>query len=112
MPTIAFLAPDEEILATARTTLAGTRPDILLERGLLSAGVSKARKLAREGVEIMSSRGGTADAIKEARLGLTGVEAIRNALIDARGRRAMAAETLGISRSTLWRRMKSLGKTF
>jgi len=74
VPNIAFLAPDEEMLTTARATLAETHPEILLEQGLLSAGVRKARILARQGVEIVISRGGTADAIKEARLGLTVVE--------------------------------------
>ncbi|MHB9098843.1 MAG: sigma 54-interacting transcriptional regulator [Syntrophales bacterium] len=74
MPLIAFLAPDEEMLATARATLAKTHPDVQLEQGLLSAGVRKARTLAREGVEIVITRGGTALAINEARLGLTVVE--------------------------------------
>ena len=74
MPLIAFLAPDEDMLATARATLAKTHPDVLLEQGLLSAGVRKARTLAREGVEIVITRGGTAVAINEARLGLTVVE--------------------------------------
>ena len=75
MPLIAFLAPDEEMLATARETLSDTHTDVLLEQGLLSAGVRKARKLVREGVEmIVISRGGTAEAIKEARLSLTVVE--------------------------------------
>lgn len=46
MPLIAFLAPDEDMLATARATLAKTHPDVLLEQGLLSAGVRKARTLA------------------------------------------------------------------
>ena len=74
MPLIAFLAPDEDMLATAKSTLAKTHPDILLEQGLLSAGVRKARTLAREGVEIVVTRGGTAAAIKEAQLGLTVVD--------------------------------------
>jgi hypothetical protein len=74
MPLIAFLAPDEDMLATARATLAQTHPDVLLVQGLLSAGVRKARTLAREGVEIVITRGGTAAAINEAGLGLTVVE--------------------------------------
>jgi len=74
MPLIAFLAPDEEMLATARATLSKTHPDVLLEQGLLSAGVRKARTLAREGVEIVVTRGGTASAINEALLGLTVVD--------------------------------------
>jgi transcriptional regulator with PAS, ATPase and Fis domain len=74
MPLIAFLAPDEDMLATARATLAEAHPDVLLEQGLLSAGVGKARTLARKGVEIVITRGGTAVAINEAQLGLTVVE--------------------------------------
>ena len=74
MPLIAFLAPDEDMLATARATLAKAHPDVLLEQGLLSAGVRKARTLVREGVEIIITRGGTAAAINDARLGLTVVE--------------------------------------
>ena len=74
MALIAFLAPDEDMLATARATLADSHPDIQVDQGLLSAGVRKARKLAREGVEIVITRGGTAEAINEARLGLTVVE--------------------------------------
>ncbi|MEW6335374.1 MAG: sigma 54-interacting transcriptional regulator [Thermodesulfobacteriota bacterium] len=74
MPSIAFLAPDEEMLTIARTTLAESHPDILLEQGLLSAGVRKARQLAREGVEIVITRGGTADAVRDAQLGLTVVD--------------------------------------
>jgi transcriptional regulator with PAS, ATPase and Fis domain len=74
MPLIAFLAPDEDILATARATLADTHPDVHIEQGLLSAGVGKARKLAQKGVEVVITRGGTAEAINEARLGLTVVE--------------------------------------
>ena len=76
MSQIAFLAPDEEMLETARAALSHTHPDVLLEQGLLSAGVDKARRLAREGVElIVISRGGTAAAINEARLPLTVLEA-------------------------------------
>lgn len=74
MPSIAFLAPDEEMLTIARTTLAKSHPDIRLEQGLLSAGVRKARTLAQEGVEIIITRGGTADAVRDAQLGLTVVD--------------------------------------
>ena len=74
MPLIAFLAPDEEMLAIAKAALSKTHPDVLLEQGLLSAGVRKARTLAREGVEIVITRGGTAVAIREAQLGLTVVD--------------------------------------
>ena len=37
------------------------------------------------------------------------VPPIRQALADTRGRKSEAAKKLGISRSTLWRKMKSLG---
>ncbi len=74
MPLIAFLAPDEDMLATAKATLVKNHPDVLLEQGLLSAGVRKARTLARAGVEIVVTRGGTAAAIKEAQMGLTVVD--------------------------------------
>lgn len=74
MPLIAFLAPDEEMLATARASLSTTHPDVLLEQGLLSAGVRKARGFVQQGVEIVITRGGTAAEIQEAQLGLTVVE--------------------------------------
>lgn len=61
---IVFLAPDEEIYATATATLADSHPDIRIEKGLLSAGVRRAQELACQGVEIIISRGGTASAIK------------------------------------------------
>jgi len=38
----------------------------------------------------------------------TGVEMIRKALAEARGKQSEAAKILGVSRSTLWRRMKTL----
>ncbi|MDI6725555.1 MAG: sigma 54-interacting transcriptional regulator [Smithellaceae bacterium] len=74
MPQIAFLAPDEEMLATAQDTLREKHFDVLLAQGLLSSGVRKARELARQGVEIVITRGGTAIAVNEANLGLTVVE--------------------------------------
>jgi len=76
MSQIAFLAPDEEMLETARAALSHTHPDVLLEKGLLSAGVDKARTRARAGVQlIVIRRGGTAAAINEAGLPLTVLEA-------------------------------------
>jgi PAS domain S-box-containing protein len=63
---IVFLAPDEEIYATATATLSEMHPDIRIEQGLLSAGVIRARELARLGAEIIITRGGTAAGIKEA----------------------------------------------
>ncbi|MBI5579284.1 MAG: sigma 54-interacting transcriptional regulator [Deltaproteobacteria bacterium] len=74
MPLIAFLAPDEEMLTAAKATLAEAHSDVLVDKGLLSAGVRKARELVREGVEIVIARGGTAVAINKAQLGLTVVE--------------------------------------
>ena len=71
---IAFLAPDDEIFATATATLSRTHPDIRLEQGLLSAGVARARELARQGIEIIITRGGTASGIKEALPDMTVVE--------------------------------------
>ena len=63
---IVFLAPDEEIYATATATLSEMHPDIHIEQGLLSAGVLRAHELARQGTEIIITRGGTASGIKEA----------------------------------------------
>ena len=74
MSLIAFLAPDENMLSTARATLAESHPDVLLQQGLLSEGVRKARIMVRDGVEIIITRGGTAVAIKDADLGITVVE--------------------------------------
>ena len=39
------------------------------------------------------------------------VEPIRQALLNTRGRKTEAAKLLGISRSTLWRRMKNLSRS-
>ena len=63
---IVFLAPDEKIYATATQTLAKSHPDIRIEQGLLSAGVIRAQELARQGTEIIITRGGTASGIKAA----------------------------------------------
>src|SRR5665647_208088 len=71
---IVFLAPDEEIYATATTTLSKTHPDIRIEQGLLSAGVLRAHEFARQGTEIIITRGGTASGIKEALPDMTVVE--------------------------------------
>ena len=71
---IAFLAPDKEIFATATATLSENHPDIRIEQGLLSAGVLRARELARQGVEIIITRGGTASEIKKALPDITVVE--------------------------------------
>jgi len=71
---IVFLAPDEEIYETAITTLVETHPDIHIEQGLLSAGVLRAHELARQGTEIIITRGGTASGIKEALPDMTVVE--------------------------------------
>ena len=71
---IVFLAPDAEIFATATATLSENHPDIRIEQGLLSAGVVRARELARQGVEIIITRGGTASEIKKALPDMTVVE--------------------------------------
>ena len=52
---IVFLAPDEELFATATAALSEAHPDIRIEQGLLSAGVRRARELARSGTEIIIS---------------------------------------------------------
>ena len=63
---IIFLAPDEEIYNIAIATLSEKHPDIRIEQGLLSAGVLRAHELARQGAEIIITRGGTAAGIKKA----------------------------------------------
>ena len=63
---IVFLAPDEKMLLTANEVLAQEHPDILVEQGLLSEGVKKACTLAKNGVEIIITRGGTARQIMQA----------------------------------------------
>lgn len=74
MTRIVFLAPDEEMYKTARLTLADEHSDIFVEKGLLSEGVHLARKLVRQGTELIITRGGTASAIKEAGVEATIVE--------------------------------------
>ena len=74
MPLTAFLAPDEKMLAAAKATLTEAHSDVLVDKGLLSVGVRKARELVREGADIAIARGGTAVAINKAHLGLTVVE--------------------------------------
>ena len=71
---IVFLAPDAEIFATATATLSENHPDIRIEQGLLSAGVVRARELARQGVEVIITRGGTASEIKKALPDMTVIE--------------------------------------
>lgn len=71
---IAFLAPDESMLATARAVLAPGHGDVAVRLGLLSAGVTVAKELVAEGTEIIITRGGTASAIRDAGLAASVVE--------------------------------------
>ncbi len=71
---IAFLAPDESMLATARAVLAPDHGDVAIRLGLLSAGVTVAKELIAEGTEIIVTRGGTASAIRDAGLAVSIVE--------------------------------------
>jgi PAS domain S-box-containing protein len=71
---IAFLAPDEGMLATAQAVLAAEHGDVAVRLGLLSAGVTVARDLVAGGVEIIITRGGTASAIRDAGLAVSIVE--------------------------------------
>lgn len=74
MPLIAFLAPDGNVLNMARSVFNDRHNDIVIEEGLLSAGVNRAASLVQEGIEIIIARGGTASAIRRANLPLTVVE--------------------------------------
>ncbi len=71
---IAFLAPNDDLQRIARAVLAGTHPDIEIRLGLLSEGVAVARQLIDAGTEIIITRGGTAEAIREAGLVVSIVE--------------------------------------
>ena len=62
------------MLTAAKATLAEAHSDVLVDKGLLSAAVRRARERVREVVEILIARGGTAVAINKARRGLTVAE--------------------------------------
>lgn len=74
MSQISFLAPHASMLEIARTAFKDSHNDIYLEQGLLSEGVKKAASLVSVGTEIIITRGGTASAIKKAKLPVTIVE--------------------------------------
>lgn len=74
MSKIVFLAPDNYMYETALSVIQEGARAIRLERGLLSEGVTVARRLAAEGAEIVITRGGTASAIKDAGIELSIVE--------------------------------------
>lgn len=63
---IGFIAPDTDLYNHARIAVSAKRETFLLEVGLLSEGVQKAKNLAAEGVDIFISRGGTGRGIAEA----------------------------------------------
>lgn len=74
MSKIVFLAPNDYMYETALAVIQESDRAIRLERGLLSEGVTVARRLASEGAEILITRGGTASAIKDAGIELSIVE--------------------------------------
>jgi transcriptional regulator with PAS, ATPase and Fis domain len=74
MSQIAYLAPDQEMLARAREAFAPAHADILIVEGLLGEGLATARRLLKEGVAIIIARGGTAAALRESDLDLILVE--------------------------------------
>ncbi|WP_300156895.1 sigma 54-interacting transcriptional regulator [Solidesulfovibrio sp.] len=71
MADIAFVAPSPDLYRDAKAALHARHKHIRLVEGLLGKGAQAAAQLAREGVEVVVSRGGTAEAIAKAVPGLT-----------------------------------------
>jgi PAS domain S-box-containing protein len=74
MSRIAFLAPDDNMFEKASEAFQGVHSDILIEKGLLSQGVTVATSLVGTGTEVIITRGGTASAIKDSGLEVIVVE--------------------------------------
>ena len=74
MSQITFLAPDASMMEAASQLFAEQYPEINIACGLLSEGVKLAAQLAKSGTDIIITRGGTADGIREAGLPVTVVE--------------------------------------
>jgi PAS domain S-box-containing protein len=74
MSQITLIAPHISIFEIAHTTFKHCYNDIAIEQGLLSNGVSIAASMVAKGTEIIITRGGTASAIKDAKLPVTIVE--------------------------------------
>lgn len=74
MSQIAFLALDKNMHERVRKLYKTYHHDIIIEKGLLNEGVTVASTLAAKGTEIVITRGGTADAIKNAEVNVTIVE--------------------------------------
>jgi PAS domain S-box-containing protein len=74
MSLITFLAPDISMLNRAREAFKAHHSDIDIEVGLLSKGVQLAASHVAAGTEIIITRGGTALAIKNARIQVALVE--------------------------------------
>ncbi len=74
MSHIAFLALDNSMLKRVQKLYKAYHGDIHIEKGLLNEGVHVASSLVAKGTEIIITRGGTAVAIKDAKLQVTLVE--------------------------------------
>ncbi len=74
MSRIAFLAPDDNMFEKAREVFHGVHDDILIGKGLLSQGVNVAASMVSSGTEVIITRGGTAQAIRESGLEVIVVE--------------------------------------
>ena len=65
MANIAFIAPYPELAALAREICASKYPDIEVYDGLLESGLACAQDLVKKGVQVIVSRGGTANLIRK-----------------------------------------------
>ena len=74
MQKIAIIVPDQEKLVELQPVFIPYEREVLIEVGTLSAGVSAAKRLLRQGVEILLARGGTAESIRAAFPGAVVVE--------------------------------------
>lgn len=74
MSQITFLAPDVSMADKVQKLFAKEYPEINIACGLLSEGVKQAAQLVKDGTDVIITRGGTAECIRDAGLSVTVVE--------------------------------------